>query len=85
MNLVGGIIVFVILWWLVLLMVLPWGVTSQLEAGDIRPGTEPGAPARPWLLIKVLATTIITAGLWWLIDWLLDSNFIGLDSAFPFQ
>ena len=74
MSLVGGIIVFVILWWLVLLMVLPWGVTSQLEAEDINPGTEPGAPAAPALFLKVLATTIITTALWFLIDWIIETE-----------
>ena len=70
---------FVILWWLVLLMVLPWGVPSQLEAEDISPGSEPGAPAVPALFIKVLATTIITIALWFLIDWIFDNQLIELN------
>jgi predicted secreted protein len=76
MSLVGGIIVFVILWWLVLLMVLPWGVTSQLEAKDISPGTEPGAPATPALILKILATTMITTALWFFIDWIMETQFL---------
>ena len=41
--------IYFIVWWLVLFTVLPWGVRSQHEAGDITPGTDPGAPAMPSL------------------------------------
>ncbi len=37
--------IYFILWWLSLLIVLPWGTHSQEESGDVAPGTEPGAPA----------------------------------------
>ncbi len=37
--------IYFILWWLSLLIVLPWGARSQDESGDVTPGTDPGAPA----------------------------------------
>ena len=54
MNPVTGIVVFIVVWWLVLFMVLPWGVsrTENPEAGH-----DHGAPARPMLLRKMLITT----------------------------
>jgi predicted secreted protein len=53
--------IFFLIWWVVLFAVLPWGIRSQHEAGDMVPGTDPGAPAIPNLLRKLLWTTIISA------------------------
>jgi predicted secreted protein len=41
--------------------VLPWGVRSQQEGGEIVPGTDPGAPAVPRLLRKLAWTTGVSA------------------------
>ena len=54
--------IFFVVWWIVLFAVLPWGVKSQHEAASFEPGTDPGAPQRPLLLRKLIATTAI-AGL----------------------
>jgi len=53
--------IFFLIWWVVLFAVLPWGIRSQHEAGDMIPGTDPGAPAIPNLLRKLLWTTIVSA------------------------
>jgi predicted secreted protein len=53
--------IFFVTWWIVLFAVLPWGVKSQHETDSFEPGTDPGAPQRPLLLRKVLATTLVTA------------------------
>ena len=53
--------IFFVVWWIVLFAVLPFGVKSQHEAGSFEPGTDPGAPQRPLLLVKVGATTVISA------------------------
>ena len=53
--------IFFVVWWVVLFAVLPFGVKSQYEVGSFEPGTDPGAPQRPLLLIKVGATTAISA------------------------
>jgi len=45
----------------VLFAVLPWGIRSQHEAGEIVPGTDPGAPAIPNLKRKLLWTTLVSA------------------------
>jgi predicted secreted protein len=55
--------IYFVLWWIVLFAVLPWGVKSQEEAGDISPGSDPGAPVRPLLLRKAIATTLISAAI----------------------
>ena len=61
--------IYFIIWWLVLFTVLPWGVRSQHEAGDIAPGTDPGAPVLARMGRKLIWTTVISAvifavGMW---------------------
>ena len=55
-----AIVIYFTIWWIVLFAVLPWGVTSQSESGDVVRGSEPGAPVAPKLLVKVLWTTGIS-------------------------
>lgn len=50
-------VIFLIMWWLVLLTTLPFGVKRQ---EDPEPGMEVGAPEQPRLWTKALATTLIT-------------------------
>ncbi|MGH6924270.1 MAG: DUF1467 family protein [Propylenella sp.] len=61
MGLVSGLAIYFILWWLCLFVVLPFGVKGQHETGVVEGGTDPGAPTRPLLLWKVLATTLLSA------------------------
>jgi predicted secreted protein len=61
MSLTGAIAIYFVLWWLVLFAVLPWGIRSQHESGNVEPGTDPGAPLRPLLLRKAIATTVVSA------------------------
>jgi predicted secreted protein len=51
---------FLTIWFVVLFAVLPFGVRSQHEAGDYVPGTDPGAPVEPRLLVKALWTTLLS-------------------------
>lgn len=60
MSIIGSIAVYFIIWWTVLFAVLPIGVQSQHEAGEVIAGSEPGAPVRPLLLKKALWTTLIS-------------------------
>jgi predicted secreted protein len=51
---------FFLIWWVVLFAVLPWGVRSQHEGGEVVPGTDPGAPMLPKLGRKLLWTTLVS-------------------------
>ncbi|MFK8251570.1 DUF1467 family protein [Ancylobacter terrae] len=55
------IAIYFIVWWTVIFATLPFGVRSQHEDGAVTDGTEAGAPVRPLLLRKMLATTVIAA------------------------
>ncbi|HML07634.1 MAG TPA: DUF1467 family protein [Xanthobacteraceae bacterium] len=61
MPLTTAAAIFFLIWWVVLFAVLPWGIRSQHEGGDIPPGTDPGAPAIPNLRGKLLWTTFVSA------------------------
>jgi predicted secreted protein len=59
---VGTIAIFVVVWWIVLFMVLPFGVTRDESPVA---GADPGAPARPYMLRKVLVTTVLAGLITW--------------------
>jgi predicted secreted protein len=58
----GALALYFVVWWTLLFAVLPLGVRSQIEAGHVTPGTDPGAPQAPALRQKALMTSFI-AGL----------------------
>jgi predicted secreted protein len=59
-SIVTAIAIYFILWWMVLFAVLPWGVRSQQEAGDVTHGSDPGAPSVPRLGRKLVWTTLVS-------------------------
>lgn len=60
MSITGSIVVFMITWWLILFTILPININSQQEKGNVTEGTDPGAPANPKIVFKLILTTIIT-------------------------
>jgi predicted secreted protein len=60
-GIMSQIFMFLVIWWLTLFVVLPWGVrrTENPEAGH-----DPGAPGNPMLLKKALITTGIAFVIW---------------------
>ena len=75
MNWFSTALIFIIAWWLILFMVLPFGAAPPEE---IEPGTAPSAPARPRLLLKMAITTVLAAAVTALVVWLIDSGLIHL-------
>jgi predicted secreted protein len=71
-------VIFVIVWWLVLFMVLPFGARPP---DKVEPGMAPSAPDRPRMALKVAITTVIAAALTALILWLIQSGVIQLRPA----
>ena len=54
------IAVFVVLWWISFVAVLPIGNTSYHEAGEkVVAGSDPGAPMAPRLLRKAMIATAL--------------------------
>ena len=61
MNLAFAFAIYFIIWWLVLFAMLPIGVRTQAEEGEVSPGTPESAPHQPRLLPKMLATTVVAS------------------------
>lgn len=59
MSLTLGIALYFIIWWTVLFAVLPFGLRTQDEAGEVVPGTPSSAPATPRLLRLFLINTVV--------------------------
>ena len=72
MGWVTGIAVYVVIWWLVLFMVLPWG-QQPVDTEDVAKGHASSAPKKPRLLFKMLVTTAI-AGVFWGIFYLVAES-----------
>ncbi|MGA8653228.1 MAG: DUF1467 family protein [Xanthobacteraceae bacterium] len=60
MPVTTAVAIFFLIWWVVLFAVLPWGIRSQHEGGEMPPGTDPGAPVLPRLGHKLLWTTLVS-------------------------
>ena len=61
MNWFSQVAVFLLIWFVVLFAVLPWGVRQQINP---EPGHDPGAPMQPQLWRKAGITTVISLLIW---------------------
>lgn len=72
MSIVSIIAIFFVVWWIVLFAVLPWGMRTQDDEGEVILGTVSSAPHNPRMLRKAIATTIVativTAIIWYVVD-----------------
>ena len=75
MDWATAVATYVIIWWLVMFMVLPWGV-RRIEPEDLREGDDPGAPANPRMLIKVAVTTVVAGMVFGLVYLVIKSGVI---------
>ncbi len=73
MNWVEGIVVYVLIWWVVIFAVLPFGVRAPDE---FVPGQARGAPANPRLWLKAGVTTLVSTAIWLVIWALIRSDWI---------
>lgn len=58
-----AIVLYALIWWTVLFAVLPFGTRPVAQADEADGGWR-GAPERPLLLRKVVATTLVAAVIW---------------------
>ncbi|MGE0767643.1 MAG: DUF1467 family protein [Hyphomicrobiaceae bacterium] len=73
MSITFLVAVYFIVWWVVLFVVLPFGVVTQGEAGAVVPGTPESAPAdfrlRRVLAITTAAATVVFLVMWGTVHW----------------
>jgi predicted secreted protein len=79
----SGGVVFIVIWWIVFFMALPWGVKSPHEVGE-----EPGqghadsAPVKPRLWLKAGIVTVIALVLWGVVFYVNANDLISFHSSF---
>ncbi len=76
-NLITGAGVYFVIWWLVIFMVLPFGV-HRIDEEDAKKGQSAGAPKRPLLVRKLQATTVLSAVMWVVLYFIIDTGIISI-------
>jgi predicted secreted protein len=77
MTIALALALYFMIWWLVLFVVLPFGVQTQDEAADVVPGTPGSAPAR-FNLRKVFLINTVVATVSFAVVWTaLQNNWLG--------
>jgi predicted secreted protein len=83
MSLTLGLALYFIIWWTVLFAVLPFGVRTQGEAGEVVPGTPASAPVAPRMLRTFAITTVVAGVVFALVYAVLVGGLIDLGLYFP--
>ncbi|MCB1782906.1 MAG: DUF1467 family protein [Alphaproteobacteria bacterium] len=74
MGYVSGIVVYVMIWWVVLFCVLPFGMPREFE--EQGPNTAPGAPPFTNMKNKIIITSLLALVLWGVADLIISSDLI---------
>lgn len=75
MGWIAGIFVYLLIWSVVLFAVLPWGVQVP---DNPEPGHAPSAPIHPHMGLKFIATTAVSAVIWVIVWYVINSGWISL-------
>ena len=78
MSIALALAIYLVIWWTVLFAVLPVGLRTQAEEGEVVPGTPESAPARPRLARVFLVTTVVSLVIFALCWWAFASGFLDL-------
>jgi predicted secreted protein len=79
MSITTVIAIYFLIWWITLFAVLPWGVRSQHDGGEVIPGTDPGAPVAHRVRTKLLWTTVIATVVFGILSVIYNSGLIPYD------
>jgi predicted secreted protein len=80
MNWFTGILLYVIIWWVLLFMVLPWGARPPEKPEE---GHAESAPEKPMLWRKAAVTTVLAAIVWIGVYFLIVNEAIQFRGAIP--
>lgn len=64
MGIASGIVLFLVIWFMTFLVLLPIRIQTQGEAGTTVPGTHDGSPETHHLRKKFIITTAVAFVLW---------------------
>lgn len=64
MGITSALVLYAVIWFVTLFVVLPIGLSTQGDEGDILPGTHAGSPARVSMKRKFVWTTVFATPIW---------------------
>jgi predicted secreted protein len=73
MGWVSGVFIYVLIWFVVLFTVLPWGVKVPENP---EPGHAPSAPINPRIGVKLVATSLVSVIVWAIVWYVMHSGWI---------
>ena len=76
MSVVSSIVLYAVIWFMTFLVVLPFRLTTQGEAGEVVPGTHAGAPEQHHMRKKASITTIVAFAIWVIVATIILSGWI---------
>lgn len=76
MSVTSGLVLYVVLWFLTFLIVIPIRLKTQGDAGEIVPGTMAGSPQVHHLKKKALITTVAAAVVWGILAYVIINGII---------
>jgi predicted secreted protein len=77
MGWISGIATYIVVWWVVLFFVLPWGV-QNIDSADVVKGHASSAPRRPRMLLKAAVTSAVAAAVWFVIYLVIETGAISV-------
>ena len=81
MGTVSGIVLFLVIWFMTFLVILPIKIQTQGDLGEIVPGTHAGSPEHHHIRKKMWITTGIAFVLWAIIATLMLTGTVTLDDV----
>jgi predicted secreted protein len=79
MNFVSGFAIYFVCWWISLLAVLPFGVRTQEEAGEVVPGTVASAPVQAHMGRKLIIASIVALLPWGIVFAIMEYDILSFD------
>jgi predicted secreted protein len=80
MSITFAVAIYFVVWWTTLFAVLPLGVRTQEEDGNVVPGTPESAPTHPRMLRVILINTAVASVVFTIIWTLVTYRFLPLGS-----
>ncbi len=79
MGVVTGLVLFAVIWFMVLFILLPVGLRTQGDEGDVVDGTHASAPANFSLKRKARMVTIVSTVIWVIVAAVILSGLITIE------
>lgn len=76
-----GIALYFIIWWVTLFAVLPFGLRTQADEGEVVPGTPESAPARARMLRIFAINTVVSSVVFFCVWLVIAQRWITIDAV----